>query len=231
MGRPLHYSTDIPERCKDLLDLLLGHIEDDANLLNKWGGPLRTTFLLSLATPMVVLPIERIFKPVVQGRAGVANDAYVDAKLDDRIADVLGAGRCFERAPFFEGKAWRFVPEYPAFNVGAHWPAEVLDMLATAKAEECARTADAADILLLLRNALAHGGITYLDRNGRETEAATNMLGFAGWARSREALRILRVSVGAFERFLREWADWIAQTGVAEELNHRGPGYFEKAAA
>ena len=203
------------------------------NSTAKWGGPLKTTFLLSMATPMLVLPIERIFKSVVKGRPGVADDASLDPRLDARVTEVLGPGRPFERAPFFEAGVWHFVTHSDVFNVGGHWPIEILRMLASAEAETCARNADAAEILIVLRNALAHGGVTYLDREGGQTEAATNMLGFAsrtGGAKPR-GLRTLRIPVVAFQAFVTGWADWLTRSGVADELNNRGPGYFEQIAA
>lgn len=43
-------------------------------------GPLKTTFLLAMATAMAVLPLERIFKPAVWGGAGVADDVAPSPK-------------------------------------------------------------------------------------------------------------------------------------------------------
>lgn len=233
MGRPSHYSTDIPARGKELIELLVRYVEENSDPTGKWGGPLKTTFLLSMATPMLVLPIERIFRSVVEGRPGVADDAGLDPRIDARVAEVLGPGRSFEKAPFFEAGVWHFVSHSDVFNVGGHWPVETLRMLASAEAETCARNADAAEILMVLRNALAHGGVTYLDREGGQTEAATNMLGFASTTRGANprGLRLLRVPVDAFQTFVAGWADWLTSSGVADHLNNRGPGYFEQVAA
>lgn len=44
---------------------------------------------------------------------------------------------------------------------------------------DAAATAPTKDILGCLRNALAHGGIAYLDHRGRQSDDETGMLGFA----------------------------------------------------
>jgi hypothetical protein len=40
----------------------------------------------------------------------------------------------------------------------------------------------------------------------------------------------VRVSVDAFEDFLRRWTDWLVQSGAAGALEDRGPGFFDIAA-
>jgi hypothetical protein len=229
MGRPSHYSTDIPERCQDLIALLIKHVEADSDTIGKWGGPLKTTFLLAMATPMIVLPIERIFMPAMRPQSRVADDTALDPRLDARVDDLLGVRRPFESAPFFERGMWHLVAHCDPFNIAGHWPPEILETLNSAEAEKCARAIDTADFLLALRNSLAHGGITYLDRNGRQTEFATNMLAFASWVRvdNSRRLRLLRVSVTAFQSFLNRWTDWLTRSGVANELSNHGPGYFQ----
>lgn len=232
MGRPLHYSTDVPARCRAIIEMFSSRVEEDSDPEGTWGGPLKTTFLLAMATPMIVLPIERIFKPAVKGRRGVADDVGLDASVAERVAAVLGSGRSFADAPFFEQGVWHFVPHCEPFAVGSTWPSERLDELASDDSQVNASRADAADILMLLRNALAHGGITYLDRDGRHTESATNMIGFASfaWTASGKGLQLLRIPVARFQVFLIQWAAWITASGVSERLNAAGPGYFEQAA-
>ena len=60
MSEPQHYSRDIARRCQYLISHL--HPIVTAGLPNdaQFGGSLTTTFLLAMATPMVVLPMERI---------------------------------------------------------------------------------------------------------------------------------------------------------------------------
>jgi hypothetical protein len=212
--------------------MLSSRVEEDSDPDGTWGGPLKTTFLLAMATPMILLPMERIFKPAVKGRHGVADDVDLDASVAERVAEVLGPGRAFAAAPFFEQRVWHFVPLCETFPVGSHWPSERLDELASKDSQVSASKAHAGGILTLLRNALAHGGITYLDRNGRHTESATHMIGFASFAPTSvgRGLQLLRVPVASFETFLIRWADWISTSGVSEQLNVAGPGYVEQAA-
>lgn len=231
MGRPRHYSAEVPVRCQALIDMLSRRVEEDSDPDGQWGGPLKTTFLIAMATPMLVLPIERIFKPAGGNHHGVADDRDLDSKLADLVIAQFGVGRTFGAAPFFEPGQWAYVPETDPFNVARDWPRDALDALGSHEASEGAALAPTAQVLLALRNALAHGGVTYLDRDGRHTAFATNMLGFASFARFRRPeLQLLRISVQSFENFLRLWAAWLASSGVLNQIEDRGPGYFDYAA-
>lgn len=60
---PYHYSREIVKRCKALICALRPAIKQGLPIEDAPGEPLDTTFLLAMATPMIVLPVERIFKP------------------------------------------------------------------------------------------------------------------------------------------------------------------------
>lgn len=232
VGRPNNYSLEIAARCQALVAGLADQIAGDPNLVDEYGGPLRTTFLLAMSTPMLVLPIERLFKPIVEKRPGVADDSALDMAANERVRDTLGPGRTFRSARFFEEGAWSFMDAVPRFAVAQEWPANIFDSLATAEAQNAAADAPAAAVLLTLRNALGHGGVAYLDANGRQSLAATNMLAFASypaWNR-KEELRLLRVSVEAYQRFLGRWADWLATSEAKEVLSAQGPRWFDEVA-
>jgi hypothetical protein len=232
MGRPVHYSTEVPARCQALIEMLVDKVESHSDPDGRWGGPLKTTFLLAMATPMLVLPLERVFKPVIWGKPGIADEVSLDPALDARIAEVFSPGKSFHRAPFYEPQTWTFIPEYTEFEVARDWPEDCLRQLGSPDAAAAAGRADASQILIAVRNALSHGGITYLDRDGGHTRSATNMLGFASLVRQRDPtrLRLLRATVTGFEAFLRLWAEWLSAAGVTDELDERGPGYFSYAA-
>ena len=231
MGRPRHYSAEIPARCQALIEMLGPEVADGSDPDGRWGGPLKTTFLLAMATPMVALPLERIFKPAQDHHDGVADDRELDTGLSNEVVGVLARDRRFDQAPFFEPGAWSYVPKLDRFNVAEDWPARALRPLGAPAAQQAAAEAPARDVLLALRNALSHGGVTYLDRHGRQTEQATHMIGFASFARHRQPeLRLLRIGVPQFERFLTLWTEWLAGSGVVDRLNARGPGHFEAAA-
>ncbi|WP_296164716.1 hypothetical protein [uncultured Brevundimonas sp.] len=231
MGRPRHYSAEIPARCQALIEMLGTAVEEASDPNGRWGGPLKTTFLMAMATPMIALPIERIFKPARDNHEGVADDRELDPDLSGQVAHELGPARPFGSAPFFERGAWAYIPTIGPFNVAGDWPARALVPLRSAAAAEAAAEAPARVILLALRNALSHGGVTYLDRNGGHADYATHMLGFASLARARHPeLRLLRVGVPEFETFLRLWANWLSSAGVIDQLERRGPGHFQFAA-
>lgn len=231
MGRPTHYSTEIVTRCQRLIDGLGGRIAEDTALAEEFRGPLRTTFLLAMSTPMIVLPMERLYKPLI-GRQGVADDTALDPNLSGRVLEQFD-GRSVRNTPFFIEDDWRYIDATAGFRLADPWPTRVFDTF-----DDPATVAAAADAPLdrfigCLRNALSHGGVTYLDQDGRQSHSGTNMLAFASFpsvSRTGE-LRILRVSVDGYERFLRLWSGWLAESGVEEEISKNGPGWFGEAIA
>ena len=58
---PEHYARDIVERCDSLIDTLLPIVQRESDA--RFGGPLGTTFLVAMSSPMVLLPVERMLKP------------------------------------------------------------------------------------------------------------------------------------------------------------------------
>jgi hypothetical protein len=230
MSRPEHYSLEIAARCQRLIEQLTGRIDEDSLLVDEWGGPLRTTFLLAMSAPMVVLPMERLFRPLFS-KAGVADDTALDPALADRVRDTLGPDRRFEEARFYLPNAWSYAPAIAPFPVAEAWPAAIFDLLSAAEAKAAAASAPAADVLECLRNALAHGGVAYLDRSGRQTDHATDMLAFAARTRDRKNLQLLRVRIDDYQQFLRAWTAWLADRRVEASLAEMGPGWFDEAAA
>ena len=226
MGRPTHYSTELATRCQRLIDRLIDQVEQDAILSQEFRGPLRTTFLLAMSTPMIVLPMERLYKPVIN-RAGVADDTPIDPMVKSRVQAVFD-GRAFRDTPLFEDDQWAYIAETQSFPVADPWPSPVFDELDRPGSKEAASAAPMVDIVGCLRNALAHGGVAYLDDRGRQSDDATAMFGFASRPDGkRSALRLLRVSTDAYQRFLARWSGWLADAGVETVLTHDGPGWFQ----
>lgn len=226
MGRPAHYSTEIARRCQRLIDRLVEQVEQDQVLSHEFRGPLRTTFLLAMSTPMIVLPMERLYKPIIN-RAGIADDTALDPAVQDRV-QMLFDGRGFRETVLFEPGAWAYISETGNFPVADPWPSSAFADLDRPEALEAAAAAPTEEILSCLRNALAHGGVAYLDHRGRQSDDATGMLGFASRPNGkRTALRLLRVSVDAYQRFLELWSRCLADTGMEMVLTIQGPGWFE----
>jgi hypothetical protein len=82
---PGHYARDIVERCDSLITSLLPVVQRESDA--RFGGPLGTTFLVAMSTPMILLPVERMLKPIA--RDAVADDRAVDPTLGKAVADVL----------------------------------------------------------------------------------------------------------------------------------------------
>ena len=219
---------EIAARCQHLIELLVDQTGSDPKLIERWRGPLRTTFLLAMSTPMLILPMERLFRPVLR-KAGVADDSKLDKAVGDRVLTTFADGRPFEQADFYETEAWSYIDSTKRFAVADVWPSAIFDQLDTAEATAAAGAAPTADILECLRNALSHGGVAYLDDRGRQSEDETNMLGFAAYPafNRRDELRILRISVDGYQRFLCAWSKWLADSGIEEKLAREGPGWFD----
>lgn len=212
--RPEHYSREIVQRCHSLISHLLPVVKKGFADDRQFGGPLDTTFLLAMATPMVVLPLERIQSPGKYG-AYVADDRDIDQRLTDAIDSVLGRQCPFAAAPFAAKDRWRFVPAYnPIFDLADGIPEEALRQLASAEAGVQANEAPASIIMRNLRNSLTHGGVAYLDKNGMSTERDAAMFAFVSQERDEKrklvGLNILRVSEEDFMNFLGGWAAWIS---------------------
>jgi hypothetical protein len=85
---PEHYARDIVERCETLIEFLLPVVMQDP--ARRFGGPLGTTFLVAMSTPMILLPIERMLKPAAN-RDSVADDRTVDESLGKAVTETLSA--------------------------------------------------------------------------------------------------------------------------------------------
>lgn len=228
MGRPTNYSTEIVTRCQRLIERFVTEVEEEPVLAEEFRGPLRTTFLLAMSTPMIVLPMERLYKPIA-GRAGVADDSRLDPVVKARVRTTFD-GKQFGKTPFFRAEDWSYVDARAYFPVAEPWPSDAFDELDCTEAFEAAADAPAKDVMGCLRNALSHGGVAYLDECGRQSEDATNMLAFAsypGGGRTKE-LRLLRITIDGFQEFLRLWSMWLTNSGIENVLTDQGPGWFDE---
>ncbi|MBO9708076.1 MAG: hypothetical protein J7521_07680 [Caulobacter sp.] len=216
---PEHYSRDIPERCDALIDLLSETVEQPQV---RFGGPLKTTFLLAMAMPMILLPWERLFQRGKGGKANPAAEHDLDKAMTDEVVGLIGAGKLAEE-PFFEVGAWALASRQTPFKVGREWPYDLAEELASADAADAATALAPKVFLSILRNALAHGAITYLDQTGYQAGGEAQMFGFvAKQDYGALPIHVLRVDKDAFRRFLRAWAQWLRQAGV-QDLLGEGP--------
>jgi hypothetical protein len=171
-----------------------------------------------MAMPMLLLPLERIYKPGTdRSRYQSSDDRHVDPRLAALVQDALGEGQLFSEAPFAAGTAWHHLPSVPAFPAGGGLGRHLLKDLGSDEAFQRAQDAGCKRALLDIRNALAHGGVHYLDHQGLQRQPEVNMLAFV--SRNDTVASVWRVSQDDFRQFLLAWADWLGETGVSEALN------------
>jgi hypothetical protein len=103
---PEHYARDIVERCETLIESLLPVVVQDP--ARRFGGPLATTFLVAMSTPMILLPIERMLEPA-SNRDSEANERTVDESLNKAVTETLSATATFGDTPFGRAGAWGYV--------------------------------------------------------------------------------------------------------------------------
>lgn len=211
MGTPAHYSSELPKRLGFLVDRLYPIVETGLDGDNAFGGALGTTFLLAMATPMIVLPLERILRSL-EGKRAMADDIAVNPHLSQEVARVFAGGQSFAQAPFARLEGWSYVEGHPRFDIADRWPATVLEQLNSQQAQTDIGQASTAQVMKDLRNALSHGGITYLNADGHHIygEDAV-MLGFAAdQTFNGPNYNIIRVTETAFRLFLSDWSAWLS---------------------
>ncbi|OWK24746.1 hypothetical protein AJ87_18595 [Rhizobium yanglingense] len=172
MGNPENFSVDIPRRCQMLIDELWPQISekrDDGSL------PLNASFLLAISTPMINLPIERIWKPEMGHAVGHLNDGVLSTRLAEALRKNIGEQPVCQ-APFYQPDVWRYhyLPKgtgLPDLSQGG-LPAEVGAVLELPAGLAAGAALTAALFCKILRNGLAHGGVLYLDEHGRSTPGA-----------------------------------------------------------
>ena len=104
-------------------------------------------------------------------------------------------------------------------------PDDIAEELASERAAQRAAVMPAQQWCSILRNALAHGGIAYLDGDGRSSYGSpVKMYAFASGKYDEDsvqkpkpliAVNFLRISETDYFDFLRRWVDWLQVTGIA----------------
>jgi hypothetical protein len=213
MGNPQNFSIDVPHRCQILLEQLWPSVSNkaDGRLL-----PLNASFLLAISTPMVNLPIERIWKPQMGRAVGHLNDGVLDASLAKTVKGHISQSPVAS-APFYKAGAWRYsyLPkgaELPDLSKQG-LPAVVQHELAADGAMADADALATETFCSILRNGLAHGGVLYLDKNGQTVEGApVTRFCFVSTKQKRQAvvgLHFLQITMQEYRAFLGRWVGWL----------------------
>jgi hypothetical protein len=218
MGNPIHYSVELPQRCLQLIDELWPVVARTRERARPDLGALTTTFLISLSMPIISLPIERLEKHRKQ--AGYADDRHIQPGVASAVRTVLG-NQQFKSAPFYFPNAWHFITWKPNFNIADPIPADVASALDSREAAITAGTMPTLRWCKILRNAMAHGGIAYLDAAGISTyDRPVEQYAFVsgGFDRKRRLVRldILRITESNYRKFLHMWVEWLKSSGLDE---------------
>jgi hypothetical protein len=227
MTVPAHFSLELPRRCMTLINELLPAAgKAFVDPANREMGGLTSTFLLSMAGPIVTLPIERIERQLQRKeREGYADDRKLNPTLSSVLQDLLGGGR-FGRAPFFVPNQWSFAELSPPQNIANGLPGELCRELSSDDAFVRASKLETSRWCSCLRNALAHGGIAYLNEEGYPSydSGPVKMFCFISGkyaARGDQTpvlLNILRIREEHFLVFLQRWVNWLEESSVLTEL-------------
>src|SRR5690606_34298465 len=105
-------------------------------------------------------------------------------------------------------------------------PDAIAKLLGTEEASERAEKMPTSQWCGILRNAMAHGGIAYLDEDGRSTYGnPVKMLLFVSGKfdpanpKKLIAVNLLRISETDYRAFLGRWVTWLTHSGVSKVLS------------
>lgn len=199
---PQRFAIEYPERCLHLLDAL----EPIAQERDLYG-----TFSVMLAASILIVPWERANgrHPLTQEQGGdlhaglrklerrrwIAADFWPDAPAGEwRFSRIMGNPN--------DVNAWHDEEGHPSFSQEAN----------------TIQRRQVGEVFRVLRNALAHGNIVYLDGRGRETAGArVQHIAFLSryeetpeQREEAETYRVVTVRERDFLPFVRAWALWVA---------------------
>lgn len=200
---PARFVVEYPERCRELLEVL----EPIARQRELLGS-----FSLLVAAAMFTIPYERLKAKHPLAREDREQPFYEALRRVE--------GQKFLKAEFWTAPTadeWRFsrIMTRPGSTYG--WKDEdgVHPMRPDARNTIAKRTAN--DVLRVIRNALAHGNIIYLDENGQEQHGARlRYLAFLsryeetdGQRAASETYRLVTSTEDGFVVFVKAWASWL----------------------
>jgi hypothetical protein len=203
---PARFVVEYPQRCLDLIEAL----EPTARKRELVGS-----FSLLVAAAVFVIPYERM---------GSQKHPLHKAARDVDLFRALKSLRKkpFVAAPFWNGEppsAWRFSRIMTNANDTAGWVDEERRHPMTADARNSVQDRKADDVLRVIRNALAHGNIVYLNEHGfEERDTKLQFLGFLSryeeteeQKAKAETYRLVTTTEDEFLRFVKLWAKWISK--------------------
>jgi hypothetical protein len=211
---PARFVVEYPKRCLELIEAL----EPTARHREFVGS-----FSLLVAAAVFVIPYERM-----RSQKHPLHSEVRDIDLFRALRSLRN--KPFIAAPFWSGEppnAWRFSRIMTNPNNTERWRDEVgLHPMATHATNSMERR-KADDVLRVIRNALAHGNIVYLNEKGFEERNTTlQFLGFLSryeetceQKKQSETYRLVTTTEDEFLRFVKLWAKWVSQFQGDNELS------------
>ncbi len=201
MGVPQRFVTEYPKRCLDLIEIL----DQPAHELDLLGS-----FSLLIAGSVLTIPYERLQRRhfLFHGHDQVLSAAS------------KGLGKVnFPDAPFWNGngpKDWGQSRVMANVSEPNKWLDEDKCHPMCKGARNTLDTHSAAEVLRVIRNALAHGNVVYLNENGLEIPGdRMHFLAFLSRyeeeAVDNPTFRIVSAPEMEFLRFVKCWATWISR--------------------
>ena len=185
---------------------------------------LSTTFIVSLAMPMLVVPFERL----------KTGNPFSDAQVDPALHQALEAvkSKPFSETPFWReadrGK-WHFAHVVRNVDNPSNWKDVDEQHPLRRRVPACAAGVPFGDIITTMRHGLSHGCVVYLDENGAETPRrrvtqvaflanASGGQTMAAQRLPRGARRLVAVEEQALRAFLSSWCRWLSHFNLSSSL-------------
>lgn len=203
---PARFVTEYPQRCLELIELL----EKAARQRELVGS-----FSLLAAAAVFVIPYERMkSKKHPLHKAARDTDLFTALKSLER--------QQFIRAEFWDEnppKDWRFSRVMAHPNDSTQWRDDEGHHPMSPAAKNSLPDRKAVDVLRVVRNALAHGNIVYLNEKGFEQrDTRLQFLGFLSryeedeeQRKKAETYRLVTATEDEFLRFVKLWAKWVSR--------------------
>jgi hypothetical protein len=206
MGVPERFVTEYPDRCRRLLDMLEGPAR---------SGDLIGSFALLVASAAFNIPYARM-----------SEKDHPLGRPEDRLYDAMEGlnKQRFEDASFWKGAGPSFF-RYARIMTDAEDSFRWRDAEGNHPLSSMTQSKNANRVLRTIRNALAHGNVVYLDKNGHETPG--NQLVYLVFLSkpdkkdkqdNGDGYRIAILDEESFLAFLKAWTDWLQEFPLGRKL-------------
>lgn len=209
---PQRFVVEYPSRCVVLLKML----EKQARENNLVGS-----FSLLVANSIFVIPFERMkaAHPLREREREPGIYAAIANELDKPFLEAALWGK--ERPA-----DWRMSRIMTPVNVVHAWRDNQDRHPMSEGAENVIQRKTLDDVLRVIRNALAHGNVVYLDKDGMESPGnLVRYLGFlsrceenADERQRAETYRLVTITEEGFLAFVKAWASWLSKFEFDDRL-------------